>query len=189
MSLGQELVAIALGYARARFTELRTAVLADADTFAQALGPGATAAQVGAHLDLAKAAFDAAGTDLDLRNLVASAVDFGIGLDELNEAATAVGADLQPVLLREIGWANANPQGLAAQLGLPDEQPELDIVDGALVYTLTAPERTIMPAPTVKFHALTLVARLRIDPVRPGPPLTVSITLDEAEIGIGGAVQ
>ena len=166
--------------------ELRTTVLADADAFAAALGPGATAAQVGAHLDLAKAAFDAAGTDLDLRNLVASAVHFGIGLDELNEAAKAVGADLQPVLLREIGWANANPQGLAAQLGLPDEQPELDIVDGALVYTLTAPERTIMPAPTVKFHALTLVARLRIDPVRPGPPLTVSITLDEAEIGIGG---
>ena len=186
MSLGQELVAIALGYARNRFTELRTTVLADADAFAAALGPGATAAQVGAHLDLAKAAFDAAGTDLDLRNLVASAVHFGIGVDELNEAAKAVGADLQPVLLREIGWANANPQGLAGQLGLPDEQPELDIVDGALVYTLTAPERTIMPAPTVKFHALTLVARLRIDPVRPGPPLTVSITLDEAEIGIGG---
>ena len=100
MSLGQELVAIALGYARNRFTELRTTVLADADAFAAALGPGATAAQVGAHLDLAKAAFDAAGTDLDLRNLVASAVHFGIGLDELNEAAKAVGADLQPVLLR-----------------------------------------------------------------------------------------
>jgi len=101
---------------------------------------------VGAHLDLAKAAFDAAGTDLDLRNLVASAVHFGIGLDELNEAAKAVGADLQAVLLREIGWANANPQGLAAQLGLPDEQPELDIVDGALVYTLTAPEREFAKA-------------------------------------------
>ena len=38
----------------------------------------------------------------------------------------------------------------------------------------------------MKFRALTLAARLRIDPVRPGPPLTVSITLDEAEIGIGG---
>ena len=52
MSLGQELVAIALGYARARFTELRTAVLADADAFAQALGPG---------------------NDFDARNLVGSA--------------------------------------------------------------------------------------------------------------------
>ena len=73
MSLGQELVAIALGYARARFAELRAAVPADADTFAQALGRAATAAQVAAHLDLAKAAFDAAGNDSGARNLVGSA--------------------------------------------------------------------------------------------------------------------
>ncbi len=186
MSLGQELVAIALGYARARFTELRTAVLADADAFAQALGPGATAAQVAAHLDLAKAAFDAAGSDLDARNLVASANQFGIGVNELNEAAKAAGADLRPVLLREIGWTNADPQGLAGQLGLPDSPSDLKINDGALVYTLTAPERTILPVPTVKFDKLELTARLRIDPLRPGPPLTVSISLEEAEIGIGG---
>ena len=121
-----------------------------------------------------------------LGNLVASATHFGTGVNELNEAAKAVGVELRPVLFREIGWTNADPQGLARQLGLPDSPSDLTITDGALVYTLTAPERTILPVPTVKFSKLELTARLRIEPTLPGPPLTVSITLDEAEIGIGG---
>ena len=186
MSLGQELVAIALGYARARFAELRTAVLTDADTFAQALGPGATAAQVAAHLDLAKAEFDAAGTDLDARNLVGSATHFGAAIHALDLAAQAAGVPLKPLLDSAIGWSNADPQGLPAQLGLPAVPPTLQLVDGALSFTLSAPGRTILPAPLLKFRALVLIARLRVDPAAAMAPLSVNLTLDDAEIGVGG---
>ena len=126
-------------------------------------GPAATAAQVAAHLDLAKAEFDAAGTDLDARNLVASANHFGTGVNELNEAAKAAGVELRPVLLREIGWTNASPQGLARQLGLPAIPPSIGIRDGVVEYAVDAPGQAAAAVPVLGFDRLAVTAWLRID--------------------------
>ncbi|MGI8457659.1 MAG: DUF6603 domain-containing protein [Propionibacteriaceae bacterium] len=188
MSLGQELVAIALAYTRARLTELRDAVLADVDAFVAALGPpAATAPAILTHLEAAKAELDQAGAALDATDLVGSATHFGTAVDELDQAARAAGVvGLEPLLRSAIGWQNATPSGLAAQLGLPDDVPGLRLVDGVLIFELTAPGRTLAPVPRVAFEHLTLAARLRVDPTLATPPLSVAVTLAGAEIGIGG---
>ncbi len=145
MSLGGEIVATALTYARARFEELRDDQLADVQAFADALGtPGFVDAggEVEGHLTAAKNALSQAQTDIGNGNLIGAAGQLGTAIDRLDQAsrtvtgaAPAAPSPLIALLEDAIGWANVAPKGLAGQLGLPAEVPALAIVDGALTYT------------------------------------------------------
>ncbi|MEP7113203.1 MAG: DUF6603 domain-containing protein, partial [Ilumatobacteraceae bacterium] len=187
MSLGQELVAVVLGYARARFDELAAVVLADAHNFADALGVPAfvdNGNDVATHLINAKQELSQAATDLGATNLIGAADHLGQAVKELDAAARVVGEPLETLLRGKINWAGVVPTGLAEQLGLPATVPNLEIVDGALQYMIEAPGKTL--SSVVAFDKAVLTARLHIDG-KP-PSLAVNLAINGIELGIGGGI-
>ena len=191
MSLGDELVAAGLSYARARLEEVRAAILGDVAAFAAAAGaPGFVDAggAVAADLATARAELDQAAIDLAARNLGGCAAHVGSALAAIDRAAVAVGPAPLSSLLRDAAeWGAATPAGIAKQLGLPDSVPGLASDGNALVYQLTAPGRSLAPAPLeLGYDGVRLSARLRYDGAT--PLFSVSLALDGLEAGIGGGL-
>jgi hypothetical protein len=190
MALGEELVAGGLGYARARLDELRAAALADVVQFADAVGRpdfGDADGAVASHLATARAELDHALQSLAARDLVGAASHLGAALHAVDQAATAVpgGTSLGELLASEIDWGAVQPKGLAQQLGLPATVPGLEFADGALAYTISAPGKSLAPAPlTLGFDKAELTARLRVD--GGSPTFSVVLGLIGIEAGIGG---
>ncbi len=187
MAVGQELLRAALGYGVKRVEELRASALTDAVAFATALGVpgfGDGDGAVAARLTAAKLRVDQAAAALGGGNLVATADHLAGAFVELEAAAAKVGRPLDAALATSIGWANANPQGLVRQLGLPAIPPSIAVRDGALEYGLGAPGKRLAATPVLGFDAITLTARLRIDGQR--PTFAVSVEIDGAEVGVGG---
>ncbi len=191
MSLADEVLRAALGFARARLDELVDEVLAEAQAYAAALGVNGFAdasGVVAGHLTAARADLAQVPAALSGANLVGAANLLGSFLTHLEQAAAAVpGApkQLRDVLLETIGWADATPSGLAAQLGLPAAVPGLDLSGGALVYSLEVPGTSLFPSPlNFGFDSGRLTARLRLDG---GAPLfAISLAAKGIEVGVGG---
>lgn len=195
MSLGSEIVSVALGYALTRFDEVRDTVLADVAAFADALGvPGFDdgAGMVAGHLAAARGALDQARVDLGNGNLAGAAGQLGTAISRLDQAArtvTGAGPDadspLSGLLRSAIDWAGVAPRGLAAQLGLPATVPGLRIAGGALTYTIAAGQRVLSSAPALKlaYARIALTARLRLDGQQ--PPFSLLVDFDELEAGVG----
>lgn len=188
-SLGQELLAEAIEYAHARLTEFRAAALGDVAAFAATAGVAGfvdAGGVVAAALAAARAALDAVAPLLAARHYAGAATQLGVALARIQAASTAVGGTpFANLLLARIGWNNARPSGLTKQLGVPALPPALSFSDGALVYRLTAPGRSVIPPPlTFGFDRADLTARLALDGA--GPALSVTLALTGLEIGVGG---
>ena len=143
------------------------AALGDVASFAAAAGVPGFADAGGAVANLlisARNALDAVAGLLALKNYAGAAAQLGLALGAISNATTAVnGAPFLNLLLSKIGWAGARPAGFAKQLGLPASVPGLSMTGNALVYTINAPGRTLIPAPlTFGFDRAELKARLRI---------------------------
>ena len=194
MSLSDELLVLALGYARARLDELRTAALQDAASFADALGvPGFVDAggEVAGLLATARNEIDAAGTSLAGRDFIGAATHLGAAADAVDQAVAKVpgGTSLKQLLRDRIGWGGVTPKGLAKQLGLPPAVPDLEVIGGALVYRLPGPGTSLSPSPlTLGFDASALTAKLRLDGGAPLFSLTVAFNGFEAGVG-GGPIS
>lgn len=190
MALGEELVAGGLGFARDRLEEFRQAALADVAAFAQAAGVNAfvdAGNVVAGHLTTARAELDQVAPALAANDVIGAVTHLANVIRAVDQAAVAVGGrSLVQLLADEIGWDAAAPRGLAEQLGLPADVPGLQLVGGALVYEITAPETSLAPPPlTLGFERATLTARLRLDGA---PPLfSLALALDGIEAGVGGA--
>ncbi len=190
MSLSDELLAVALGYARSRLDELKSAALADVASFADALGvPGFAddAGEVATLLTTARTESDAAGTSLAARDFIGGATHLGNAAKAVDQAVAKVpgGKSLAQLLKDTIGWGAVVPTGLARQLGLPAAVPGLEVTGGALVYALTGPAKELSPSPlTLGYDGTALVAKLRIDGTNPLFSLTVA--LNGFEAGVGG---
>ena len=189
MSLGDELLITALGYARSRFAELSGPLLDDATAFTQALDVNDLedgAGTVASNLTAAKADLLAAGAAVDVGNIPVAASSLGAFVSHLDTAAQAVaGESIVELLKNEIGWGDVTPTGLAKQLGLPAQVPGLSLPAGALAYTIAVPGRSIAPAPlTLGYDGGALTARLRIDGT--APLLSISLALNGIETGVGG---
>lgn len=191
MSLSDEVLRSALDYARARCAELLDDVVAEAVAYAEALGvPGYVDAGgvVAAELAAATAELQQVPAALAGLNLIGAANHLGSFVDHLDQAAAAIpGApkSVSDVLLEAIGWEDVTPSGLAAQLGLPADVPNLELADGALQYRLAVPGTSIAPAPlTLGFDQATLTARLRLDGA--APTFSVSLATEGIEVGVGG---
>jgi hypothetical protein len=188
-SLGNELLAQVIEYAHTRLTEFRTAALGDVASFATAAGVPGFVDAGGAVANLllaARNALDAIVALLPLRDYAGAAAQLGIALGAISSAATAVGgASFFNLLLSRIAWASARPAGFAKQLGLPASIPNLSMAGNELVYTLSVPGRTLIPAPlTFGFDSAQLTGRLRIG--AGDPPLSVSLAFKGMEAGVGG---
>lgn len=190
-ALGNELVAAALDYAQARLAELRDTALLDVPDFASAVGVGGfvdAGGLVAGRLAAARAALDLVAPRMAVRDYSGAATQLGNALSAVAEAVEAVGAgaaSLLSLLADSIGWGAALPAGLARQLGLPATVPGLAIEGGALVFTISAPGRVLMPAPVkLGFDGAELSARLRMDGGRPA--LSVALALNGIEAGVGG---
>lgn len=187
-SLGNEFLAEIIEYAHVRLTELRVAVLGDVASFANAAGvPGfsdATGAVANALL-AARNALDAVVAHLTLKDYAGAAAQLGIALGAISNAATSVGASFLSLLLSKIAWGSARPAGFAKQIGLPASVPGLSVEGNELVYTISVPGRTLIPAPlTFGFDSAQLTGRLRIG--AGDPPLSVSLAFMGLEVGVGG---
>jgi len=190
--LGDALVAAALGYAKARLDELRTAALTDVDQFAQRLGIVGPLVDpmrgvVMGHLDSARGELDSGTTDLAGAKLIGASTHFAGALGHVDAAATAAGAPgtLTDLLTDAVDWAGVVPGGLAEQLGL-QRVPNLEVRDGALVYSVaTAGPVSLAPPPlTAGFRKAAIEARLRLD--GQAPPFSAALSLEAAEVGVGG---
>ncbi|MEO5819723.1 MAG: HEAT repeat domain-containing protein [Vicinamibacteraceae bacterium] len=189
-SLANELLGVVLDYAQARLAELRDAALFDVPSFALATGRvgfidvgGALAAQLAA----ARSALDLTPPRMAAADFAGAAVELGHALGAIRDATLTIGggASLPALLASSINWAAAVPGGFAKQLGLPAVAPNLTIVGNALVYTLAAPGRTLLPAPlTLGFDRAELRAQLQLD--GGSPPLSVALALTGIEAGVGG---
>jgi hypothetical protein len=188
MSLADQVLVTALGYARSRFAELSGPLLDDASAFAQALGVNGFAdgaGTVASNLTAAKADLQAAGAAVDGGNVATAAGGLGSFVTHLRAAAAIVGRPLEPLLTNEIDWAAVAPSGLAAQLGLPAAVPGLVPESDALTYTLPVPGHSLAPAPlTLGYDSGQLKARLRTD--GGAPALSISLALNGIEAGVGG---
>lgn len=190
MSLGDEILVTALGYARSRFAELTGPLLDDAAAFAQALGVNGFLddgpVTVASHLTAAKADLVAAGGAVDGGDIPVAASSLGSFVNHLDAAAQIVaGQPIISLLTNQIGWADVTPKGLAAQLGLPAAVPGLVVESGALTYTLAVPGHSLAPAPLMLgYDDGELSARLRIDGA--SPLLSISLALNGIEAGVGG---
>jgi hypothetical protein len=145
---------------------------------------------------LGAAAMHAVGALMAIDGAIAAVKTHVSGLEPLTAAsspasltaasspAAVTAADvksLAELLFDEIGWATS---GLAGALGLP-AVPGLEIVDGVLVYKLTALASTLEPAPaTFGYEEARLAARLRLDGA--APILSIALELDGLEAGVGG---
>lgn len=192
-SLANELLAQAIEYAHRRLTEFRTAVLGDVARFATAAGrPGFVdvGAAVAGLLATARAALDALVGLLAAKNFNGAARQLGIALGAISDAATRVGGTpFLALLLANIGWGSVTPTGLAKHLGLPAIPPGLTMTDGALVFSIAVPGRTLVPAPLpLGFERAQLAARLRIGATDPVLSVSLSITGLEAAVG-GGPIS
>lgn len=195
MSLGSEIVSVALGYARARLEELRGGALADVEAFAGSLGIAGfvdAGGEVADHLSAAKDALSQAETDLGNGSVIGAAGQLGTAVSRLDQAARKVAgvapaatSPLLGLLGDAIDWASVAPKGLAAQLGLPATVPGLALADGALSYSLAAPSQTLSPAPALKleYDKTTLTAKLRVD--GQVPLFSLLVAFDQLEAGIG----
>ena len=187
-SLGNELLAEAIEYAHTRLTEFRMAALGDVRSFAAAAGIAGFVDAGGAVANLllaARTALDEVVARLTLKDYAGAAAQLGLALAAISNAASAVGATFLNLLLSKIGWGAARPAGLAKQLGLPASIPGLSMTGNALVYTISAPGRTLIPAPlTFGFDRLELTARLRMG--AGDPALSITLALTGLEAGVGG---
>ncbi len=201
MSLSDELLAVALGFARSRLDELTGTVLADVDAFAAALGaPGFVddGGEVAGLLATARSEVAAAGPRLGARDFVGGATHLANAVNAVDQAVAKVpgGKSVTQLLADEIGWGGASPRGLARQLGLPATVPALQVTGGALVYKVTAPGKSLSPSPlTLGFDRAALAANLRLDGATPLFSLTIAFSGLEAGVGggpisslLGGAV-
>ena len=188
MALADELVAAGLGYGRARLEELRDEALADAQQFADAAGVPAfddAAGTVANHLANARNELDQVPPSLAANDFAGAASHLANALNSVDQAAAVVaGKSLLQLLADEIGWGSVSPTGLAKQLGLPATVPGLQLTGGALVYAVSAPGKSLLPAPlTLGFDGADLSARLRID--GGSPPFSVALALRGIEAGVG----
>lgn len=190
MAVGEELVAGALGFARARLEELEDAALDDVASFAHAAGVDGfvdAGGVVAGHLTAARTALASVGPALAAANVIGAATQLGTAIHELDLASQAIpgGRSLLGLLADEIGWDGAAPKGLAQQLGLPADVPGLQLAGGALVYELTAPGKSLAPAPlTLGFDDAKLTARLKLDGT--APLFSLALALNGIEAGVGG---
>ncbi len=190
MSLGDELLAVALGYARARLDELKAAALQDVDAFAATLGVPAFADagdEVAALLTTARNELDAATASLAARDFIGGATHLGNCANAVDQAVAKVpgGKSVEQLLAERIGWGTVTPKGLARQLGLPASAPGLALAGGALTYTLSAPGKSLSPAPlTLGFDGASLTAKLRLDGT--APLFSLSVAFDGMQAGVGG---
>lgn len=189
MALADALVAVALGYARARLEELRTAALGSVDALAATLGvpPPADAAAAAADLAAARTALDAAAGALAVPDPGAAARHLGDAVGAVDRAVAAFGGPtLRSLLSAAVAWDDVSPAGIARQLGLPAALPSgLDVVDGALVFDLSsAGAVSLAPAPvSLGARRVSLVARLRVD--GGDPAFSLALRLDGAGVGVG----
>ncbi len=189
-SLGNELLAEAIEYAHTRLTEFRVAALGDVPSFAAAAGVAGFVDAGGAVANLllaARNALDAVVARVTLKDYAGAAAQLGLALGAISNAATAVGgATFLNLLLSKIGWGAVRPAGFAKQLGLRASIPGLSMAGNALVYTISAPGRTLIPAPlTFGFDGAELTARLRIGAGDPALSVTLALTGLEAGVGSG----
>ena len=190
-ALGNELLAGALDYARARLADLREAALLDVPSFSAAFGIGGfvdLGGLVAGLLAAARAALDRVAPRMAARDYTGAATEVGNALRAISDAAAALGggASLPALLGAKINWAAAVPAGLAKQLGLPASVPALAIDGGALVYQIGAPARVLIAAPPLKlgFDKAQLSARLRMD--GGSPPLDIDLNITGIEASVGG---
>lgn len=187
-SLGNELLAQAIEYAHTRLTEFRGDALGDVASFATAAGvPGFVDAggAVAAFLLDARSALDAVVAKLAASDFAGAAYQIGLALAAISNAAAAVGGrSFLDLLLTKIKWTQAEPRGIAKQLGLPAAVPDLALEGNTLTFSLNVPGRTLIPAPlTFGFERATLTARL---PLGAGDPaLSLSLALNGLEVGVG----
>lgn len=190
MSLPDELLRAALGYARNRLLSFRDQVLGDTAAFAAAAGvplQEAVANAVAGHLATARTELDAAGAALGAADIPGAAGHIGSALKAVDQAAVLVaGKPLRELLVENVDWAAAVPRGLAQQLGLPALAPELTFDGTVLVYSLRVPEQSLSPDPLrLGWGDSMLVARLRVD--GSAPVLGITLTANDLEAGVAGA--
>ena len=189
MTLTDALVAGSLGFAQDRLQALETAALGDVAAFAHAAGVDGFVddGTVAAHLTTARSELAQVAPALAVPDFTAAAGHVAAALKAIDDAAKAVpgGRTLREIAIANAGFAGVAPKGLAQQLGLPAAPAGLQLADGSIVYSLTAPARSLAPAPlALGFAAATLTARLRLDG-RP-PAFSILLALTGIEAGVGG---
>jgi hypothetical protein len=189
-ALGNELIAGAIEYALARLNELRAAVLLNVPSFAAAVGVPAfpdVGGIVAGLLAAARAALDLVALRLAVNDFSGAAIELGKALRAISDATIQVGgASLTQLLDARIAWSAVLPTGLMKQLGLPST-PGLTVAESSLVFSLSAPGRVLIPAPTLGFDRVELQARLRMDGGT--PPISVALAMTGIEVGVGnGAI-
>jgi hypothetical protein len=191
--LVHEVLGAAMRFAMDRVRAALEALLTDAAGFAAGLGLPGPAAVVGSvgELDPARTALAAAVSDLGAVQPDAAAAHFATALDHLDKALLLVQwpAGQPPVgldsLLTRIAGAGGAPSALAQQLGLTAASTLSRSGTDLTVRRTSAASVGLGAGPAAgHLDGVELAATLRLG--GGGPPLSLTLTVAEASIGIAG---